>query len=91
MSPEEILQVADAGRRIGCKEALFTLGDRPEARFESHRRAPAALRPLLDPVLPGGDVPDGARAAPASCPTRTPASSADASWPSCARSRPARG
>jgi FO synthase len=39
MSPEEILQVAEAGRRMGCKEALFTLGDRPEARFESHRRA----------------------------------------------------
>jgi FO synthase len=32
MSPDEILQVAEAGRRLGCKEALFTLGDRPEAR-----------------------------------------------------------
>ena len=41
MSPDEILQVAEAGRRLGCKEALFTLGDRPEARFPSHR---AALR-----------------------------------------------
>jgi FO synthase len=39
MSPDEVLQVAEAGRRLGCKEALFTLGDRPEARFESHRRA----------------------------------------------------
>lgn len=39
MSPDEILQVAEAGRRLGCKEALFTLGDRPEARYESHRRA----------------------------------------------------
>jgi FO synthase len=39
MSPEEILQLAEAGRRMGCKEALFTLGDRPEARYESHRRA----------------------------------------------------
>jgi FO synthase len=39
MSPDEILQVAEAGRRLGCKEALFTLGDRPEARWESHRRA----------------------------------------------------
>jgi FO synthase len=39
MSPDEILAVAEAGRRLGCKEALFTLGDRPEARFESHRRA----------------------------------------------------
>ena len=39
MSPDEILQVAEAGRRLGCKEALFTLGDRPEARWEAHRRA----------------------------------------------------
>lgn len=39
MSPDEILAVAEAGARRGCKEALFTLGDRPEVRFESHRRA----------------------------------------------------
>lgn len=39
MSPDEILAVAEAGRRLGCKEALFTLGDRPEARYDSHRRA----------------------------------------------------
>ena len=32
MSPDEVLAVAEAGRRLGCKEALFTLGDRPEAR-----------------------------------------------------------
>jgi FO synthase len=37
MSPDEVLQVAEAGVRLGCKEALFTLGDRPEARWESHR------------------------------------------------------
>ncbi len=37
MSPDEVLAVAEAGRQLGCKEALFTLGDRPEARFESHR------------------------------------------------------
>ena len=39
MSPDEVLAVAEAGRALGCKEALFTLGDRPEARFPSHRRA----------------------------------------------------
>ena len=38
MSPDEVLAVAEAGRRLGCKEALFTLGDRPEARHEGHRR-----------------------------------------------------
>jgi FO synthase len=39
MSPDEVLAVAEAGRALGCKEALFTLGDRPEARWEGHRRA----------------------------------------------------
>lgn len=39
MSPDEILAIARAGKARGCKEALFTLGDRPEARFESHRIA----------------------------------------------------
>ncbi len=37
MTPDEVLALASAGARMGCKEALFTLGDRPEARFESHR------------------------------------------------------
>ena len=32
MTPEEVVAVAEAGRRLGCKEALFTLGDRPEDR-----------------------------------------------------------
>jgi FO synthase len=33
MMPEEVLQVAEAGRRAGCKEALFSLGDQPELVF----------------------------------------------------------
>ncbi|HSD49673.1 MAG TPA: 7,8-didemethyl-8-hydroxy-5-deazariboflavin synthase CofG, partial [Actinomycetota bacterium] len=33
LSPEEAVAIADAGRRLGCKEALFTLGDRPEERY----------------------------------------------------------
>ena len=37
MSPDEVLAVAEAGARLGCKEVLFTLGDRPEVRWESHR------------------------------------------------------
>lgn len=32
-SPEQILEVARAGAALGCKEALFTLGDRPEDRW----------------------------------------------------------
>src|SRR3984893_2366250 len=33
MTPDEVLQVAEAGRRAGCKEALFSLGDQPERLF----------------------------------------------------------
>ena len=33
MSPEEVLEVARAGQRLGCAEALFTLGERPEQRY----------------------------------------------------------
>jgi FO synthase len=37
MTPEEVVALAQAGGRLGAKEALFSLGDRPEARFPSHR------------------------------------------------------
>jgi 7,8-didemethyl-8-hydroxy-5-deazariboflavin synthase CofG subunit len=33
MMPEDVLSVAEAGRRAGCKEALFSLGDQPELIF----------------------------------------------------------
>lgn len=33
MLPDEVLAVAEAGRRVGCKEALFSLGDQPERAF----------------------------------------------------------
>ncbi|MGA9746186.1 MAG: bifunctional FO biosynthesis protein CofGH [Nocardioides sp.] len=33
LDPDEILTIASAGARSGCLEALFTLGDRPEARW----------------------------------------------------------
>ncbi len=33
LTPEEVVAVAEAGRQRGCKEALFTLGDRPEERY----------------------------------------------------------
>ncbi len=38
LTPEEVVAVAEAGRRQGCKEALFTLGDRPEDRYPVARR-----------------------------------------------------
>lgn len=33
MLPDDVLAVAEAGRRAGCKEALFSLGDQPERIF----------------------------------------------------------
>ena len=33
-----MLAVAEAGRRAGCKEALFSLGERPELRYPAHRK-----------------------------------------------------
>ncbi|MDM4762170.1 7,8-didemethyl-8-hydroxy-5-deazariboflavin synthase CofG [Galbitalea sp. SE-J8] len=37
MSPEQILSVATQGAALGVKEALFTLGDRPEERWPEAR------------------------------------------------------
>ncbi|MFC3994873.1 bifunctional FO biosynthesis protein CofGH [Nocardiopsis sediminis] len=33
LTPDEILDIARKGAALGCKEALFTLGDRPEDRW----------------------------------------------------------
>ena len=43
MTPDEVLQVAAEGARLGCKEALFSLGDRPELRHAEARRHLKAL------------------------------------------------
>jgi FO synthase len=37
LSPDEILDVARQGAALGCLEALFTLGDRPEDRWPEAR------------------------------------------------------
>jgi 7,8-didemethyl-8-hydroxy-5-deazariboflavin synthase CofG subunit len=60
MSPDEVLAVARAGRRQGCKEALFSLGERPEevydfvrddlARF-GHATMSSYLREMCELVL----------------------------------------
>ena len=34
MSLEEVMEVAQAGRDAGATEALFTLGERPELRYD---------------------------------------------------------
>jgi FO synthase len=43
MAPEEVLRVARAGEKLGCTEALFSLGDKPELAFPEMR---ATLRHL---------------------------------------------
>jgi FO synthase len=37
LSPDEVLAIAAQGAALGCKEALFTLGDRPEQRWPAAR------------------------------------------------------
>jgi FO synthase len=37
MTPEQVLALTRAGERLGAKEALFSLGDRPEAIFPEYR------------------------------------------------------
>ena len=37
MEPEKVLSIARAGETLGCKEALLSLGDRPEAVFPEAR------------------------------------------------------
>jgi len=37
MTPHEVVAMAEQGRRAGCKEALFSLGDQPERIFPEAR------------------------------------------------------
>src|ERR687888_1167896 len=43
LSADEVLDIARAGAAAGCKEALFTLGDKPERRYRVAREELAAL------------------------------------------------
>jgi FO synthase len=43
MTPDEVLEVARAGAHMGCTEALFSLGDKPEAAFPEMREQLARL------------------------------------------------
>ncbi len=43
LTEDEVLAIARAGASAGCREALFTLGDRPEARYRVAREELAAL------------------------------------------------
>ena len=38
LTADEVLDIARAGAAAGCKEALFTLGDKPELRYKVAKR-----------------------------------------------------
>lgn len=48
LTPDEVLAIAEAGQRVGCKEALFSLGERPELK---HSLAREHLRYLGYPTM----------------------------------------
>jgi FO synthase len=37
LTPDQVVHIAEQGREMGCREALFTLGDRPELRYPQAR------------------------------------------------------
>ncbi len=37
LTPDQVLEIARQGQAAGCKEALFTLGDKPEERYPAAR------------------------------------------------------
>jgi FO synthase len=43
LDADQVLAIARAGAQAGCKEALFTLGDKPELRYRAARDALARL------------------------------------------------
>ena len=43
MPIDAVVELARAGQRLGCKEALFTLGERPELRYKTARDALARM------------------------------------------------
>ena len=60
VSPDEVLAVARAGQRMGCKEALFSLGERPEETYDfvrddlaryGHKTTSSYVREMAELVL----------------------------------------
>lgn len=43
MTPEQVLETARQGEKTGCKELLFSLGEKPEQRYAKAAKALAAL------------------------------------------------
>ena len=43
MNPDEVLKIALLGEKYGCKEILFSLGEKPELRYDKAKKALKAL------------------------------------------------
>ena len=67
LTEDEVLAIARAGAEAGCTEALFTLGDRPEARYRVAREELAALGCEIDARVPRALREAGARGDGAAC------------------------
>ncbi len=62
LSPDEVLAIATQGAALGCKEALFTLGDRPGGPLAGSARMARRARLRLDARLRARDGDPRARA-----------------------------
>ncbi|MES2999635.1 MAG: 7,8-didemethyl-8-hydroxy-5-deazariboflavin synthase CofG [Pseudomonadota bacterium] len=53
LEPDEVLRIAMRGEELGCKEALFSLGEKPELRYPQAREMLARLgyRTTIDYVV----------------------------------------
>ena len=69
LSADEVLAIARAGAAAGCHEALFTLGERPESRYQAARDALAALGGISDLFAPELTILSYQHGAAKPCPT----------------------
>ena len=60
MTPDEVMEVVRAGERMGCTEALFSLGDKPELLFPEMRDTLRHFGIQIHAPLSGSDVRQGA-------------------------------
>ncbi len=72
MTPGEVMEVVRAGERMGCTEALFSLGDKPEQLFPEMREDAAPLWIQINAALSGSDVRESS--------SRIESSAASESW-----------
>ena len=91
LSPEQVLAIAVDGAQAGCHEALFTLGEGPEARYQEARDwlREHGYASTVDYLA--GHVPVWSSRRPGCCRTPTRARCPSRSSRCCAGSRRARG